>query len=734
MNRHLCALGLCFLVSLASAALAAQDQPVRLAVMDFSPPSYWTPALGHYAYPNLGGTISELLTTHLVRAGTCEVVERSRLQQLLNERSIPSGRAVLDEQARDIGRELKVDAIVVGSFAPGAYSVEVTARTVAVRDGAILAAESIGLHWNPNDRDSELTALAAKLLRPWNKGRGLVLDVFDDGDKQPLLMLDLGTAQGCEKGTRVEILTSGDPVIHPVTHQMLGTRDVRVGDAAVVQSDKDFAYARVFSKEPDCRFERMTKVRLTGEEIDLSRIDADLSVLNARADVKVSTDIAGAQILVDGRPTKLEKQAAQVPLQAGSHLVELALSGFSTGRTVTVSKKGAEPPEVAFRGSEMLGKVAIFLPFPITEVHLDGQPQEGDPLKEIEQVFAGQHALIIPNLVVEGKPERATAQLRIEVKAGETLTISSLEGMKGKVVAQRPDEAKPVIEAANPGVSVPTNETFVNQLVAAIDASKQATDERTATLFLQGADLLKRGLRRNQIRSFRLAQPILLQVTQLDPTFALGQFALGLSYFYAYDFGAAKTAFDEAIRLDGSLEPVCPLLWWEDFHRLPSDSRVSAFASDWRWHVRQEGGICYQGGEDKGLVLSLSQPQSPWKASDSRTVVRFRVVGNGNRLGLFARFGDGSVYTTLDVPTGVVWIRTEGHRGQPNIAVVQGRRSLAPAWHTAEFVAVGRSLETYLDGVRLVTGTVADVWDGPGALSMSGTGEMIVDWVLVSRL
>jgi hypothetical protein len=726
MNRHLRAFGLCFLVSLVSATLDAEEQPVRLAVMDFSPPSYWTPALAQYAYPNLGGTISELLTTHLVRAGTCEVVERSRLQQLLNEKTIAAGQAVLDEQARDIGRELSVDAVIVGSFVPGPYAIEVTARTVGVKDGAILAAENISLHWNAGDREPELATLAAKLLRPWNKDRGLVLDVFEDGGRQPLLMLDLGTAQGCDVGRRVEVLTSGDPILHPVTHQVLGTRDVKVGDAVVIRSDKDFSYARVFGRERDGRFERIDKVRLTEDVVDASGFDNDMSVLNAKAAVKVSTDIAGAQVLVDGRPTKLEGGGAQVPLQAGTHLVELALggSGSSIGRTVTVSKKGAEPAEIVFKATETLGSIAIALPFPITDAYLDGQPQEGDPLKGIDPVFAGLHTLVIPNLAVEGKPERATAQLKIEVKAGEMLTISSLAGVTGKVVAQRAEEPTPVAEAENPGVSVPTNEAFVNQLVGAIDAGKRVRDERAATLFLQGMDVLKRGLRRNDLRDFRLAQPNLLQVTQLDPTFALGHFALGLSYFYAYEFGEAKAAFDESIRLDGSLEPVCPLLWWQD------------------WRNTKEGVFAHRGAPSG---FGCYDPGHPYCVRDAVVEFRYRFLDpnfdDGSGVGSGQREREGSpdsVHGDVNAGGNQCLLNIMPENGVAGEYTIASRRpmNVGGGWHVASHVVNGKTHRLFIDGKLMCEGVdeFSSDWRGRCSMGCWGAAPIDIDWVMVRRV
>lgn len=282
---------------------------------------------------------------------------------------------------------------------------------------------------------------------------------------------------------------------------------------------------------------------------------------------------------------------------------------------------------------------------------------------------------------------------------------------------------------------LPSAEQFASELVAIIDATERLDNAEMVRLFDEGNDLIRRGLAQGRRSLFQLAALKFRAMLDIDPNIGIGHFALGLSHFYAWEMGWASDEFREAVRLDARLEPLCPLLWWDDFRELPEDRVVDAYASDWNWHVRQDSVLCYRGGEDKGLVARLCHASSPWKATDTRTLVRCRFIGGGNRLGLFARYGNGSVYTTIDLPTDVVWIRTEGHDGQPNTPIANAEldRLASPGWHTAEFVAVGHTLETYLDGARLASGTVADLWEGTGAVSLSGQGDIMVDWVLVTR-
>lgn len=277
---------------------------------------------------------------------------------------------------------------------------------------------------------------------------------------------------------------------------------------------------------------------------------------------------------------------------------------------------------------------------------------------------------------------------------------------------------------------LPSAEQFASELVAVIDATEKLRNAEMVRLFDEGAGLLKEGLAQGHRGHFKLAQQRFRAMLDIDRNVALGHFALGLAHFYAWEMGWALDEFREAIRLDPKLEPLCPLLWWEDFYELPAGDYVDAYAASWRWHCREDGVLVYRGDEIKGVVV---RPSHHWRCTDSRTLARFRVTRGESYLGLFARCGNGYIYT--HILDSFALICTEGHDGQPHVLIARtdDGNYVSPGWHTAEFIAVGHSLETYLDGVLLVGGTIAELWDGAGALSLNGKGEILVDWVLVTR-
>lgn len=97
--------------SVAPAPTAAQEAAaVRIAVMDLQNHSGWD----HWG-GELGATAADELATGLVRTGAFSVIERERLQTVLDEQSLGQSGAVDPSTAARIGEILGVQAIVTGS-------------------------------------------------------------------------------------------------------------------------------------------------------------------------------------------------------------------------------------------------------------------------------------------------------------------------------------------------------------------------------------------------------------------------------------------------------------------------------------------------------------------------------------------------------------------------------------------------------------------------------------------
>ena len=144
---------------------AGKQRRLRVAVMPFRTVA---------GAPSLGGSIvSERLVSELMRRDDFELVERSRLQALIDEIVYGLSGAVDPPTAAQLGRFLGVDALVVGTAVKlRDGGLEVHVRMVEVESARVLAAANARIRRDWPDFGSEdLWAFAMRRFR------GTVLDV-----------------------------------------------------------------------------------------------------------------------------------------------------------------------------------------------------------------------------------------------------------------------------------------------------------------------------------------------------------------------------------------------------------------------------------------------------------------------------------------------------------------------------------------------------------------------------
>lgn len=109
----------------------------RIAVLSLKPT---TKAAAEEGY---GDMVSEMLITGLIKTGRYEVLERSQIKQILNERQFSETDVVAGESAMNVGRMLKVKYLVIGSVARIQNLTEVDVRFVDTETGKALLAENV---------------------------------------------------------------------------------------------------------------------------------------------------------------------------------------------------------------------------------------------------------------------------------------------------------------------------------------------------------------------------------------------------------------------------------------------------------------------------------------------------------------------------------------------------------------------------------------------------------------
>jgi hypothetical protein len=212
-----------------------------------------------------GLRISDFVTTALVKSGRIELVEREKIDRVLDEQRFRLTGAVDDaSKAAEVGKLLGAEAVVFGGVSNAtqqttdkfAYDlvrteVRIDARAVDTTTGRILLAESgqgaseakiirsadgtliSGLKDAREEYRKASEDAAATVARRFARLfplLGFVLSV--DGDR---IMADLGTESGVGVGDELVAFRPGQRLVHPVTHERLGW-DKQLLDVLVVLS------------------------------------------------------------------------------------------------------------------------------------------------------------------------------------------------------------------------------------------------------------------------------------------------------------------------------------------------------------------------------------------------------------------------------------------------------------------------------------------------------------------
>lgn len=270
---------------------------------------------------------------------------------------------------------------------------------------------------------------------------------------------------------------------------------------------------------------------------------------------------------------------------------------------------------------------------------------------------------------------------------------------------------------------------------AAMQEQLQALrDEHIVAQFEAGLRALRVGYAKGNRSYLRISANRFRDVTRLAPNLALGHFNLGLAHFYLDELGFAQAAFAEAIRLDKAMRDLVPLLWWENFQQLPDRARLAGGAAKepnpWFWQILPEAGLHYINQSQTGLIVWQPQITPEHYVLNSRATVRFRCA-NGGRLSIGCRQpSGGAVIFVIGATAASLSYFPTPTEGQ-EIAVAPMR--LLQGWHIAELDVYGTSVQAYVDGETIFNKTVPSAGPGISSFTLWGPGEVILDWILVTR-
>lgn len=190
-------------------------------------------------------SFQERLIESLVNQNRFRVVERAKLDVILQEQKLSSTELVDKSTALRLGKLVAAQCIVTGSIVETGTGTEIVARLVDTETSEILASEDVYDEVrDPAGLRGLADGMAAKFHRDFPLLDGLVLQQRGDA-----IFTDLG--QDKVQLNRRLIVFKEEPLKHPVTGKVLGSDNVIVGRARVSQVMPEMSKANLLDGKPE---------------------------------------------------------------------------------------------------------------------------------------------------------------------------------------------------------------------------------------------------------------------------------------------------------------------------------------------------------------------------------------------------------------------------------------------------------------------------------------------------
>ena len=181
----------------------------------------------------------------LVNRDRFRVVERNKLDVLLEEQNRSQTELFDQSTAINLGRLIAANTIMAGSIIKTRTGIEIVARLIDTETSVIMATADV------YDEKVDLLALntlsegmAIKFHREFPLAHGLVIKTDKDH-----IFTDLGTDK--TKLQRRLIVYREEPIKHPVTGKLLGADNVILGRVRVVQLMQELSKAELLDVKKD---------------------------------------------------------------------------------------------------------------------------------------------------------------------------------------------------------------------------------------------------------------------------------------------------------------------------------------------------------------------------------------------------------------------------------------------------------------------------------------------------
>lgn len=210
---------------------AFSREKVTVAVLDFEPKNITAES---------AEAATDLLRTELFNTGCFKVVERQRIQKILEEQRFQSTGVTDTDQAAEIGRLLNVKKIMIGTVTLLGGTHILNTRIVDVQSGQVELAEAVESRGGEENLPRAVTELALKISYKIGL-EGHVIRITGE-----TVYIDLGAADGLKLGQVLDVTRMGE-TITDLEGRVIGKNSERIGNLVVTKLQDRFSETAVKS-------------------------------------------------------------------------------------------------------------------------------------------------------------------------------------------------------------------------------------------------------------------------------------------------------------------------------------------------------------------------------------------------------------------------------------------------------------------------------------------------------
>ena len=186
----------------------------------------------------------DLLIGSFVEQKRFNVVERAKLEQVLQEQKLTKAKLADPEHSIRIGKLMSANAIVATSVKEDPKSIEIVSRVINTETSEVMEVKDVFTEDKSISSVKELMdGLAAKIAAGFPLVEGMVINK-DHG----VVFSDLGSKAKIRKYTAIIVYRRGKELKHPVTGKSLGFDTVKLGEGRIEDVQEDFSKVKILDK------------------------------------------------------------------------------------------------------------------------------------------------------------------------------------------------------------------------------------------------------------------------------------------------------------------------------------------------------------------------------------------------------------------------------------------------------------------------------------------------------